>query len=154
ERVHLHQPANDQPIDRHPDRPPPVRVATEHACIGLGRQIIDPIFTSLEVEHKGMVTVILRQRPYAVRTEELVLVEHIAQNATELLLVDHRRQPASLISSGRWVIGPDQLLIYLWMALPEQLNLFKDLGVLLESACLEYGGGTERQQSHHRADLQ
>src|SRR3974377_245203 len=101
-----------------------------------------------------MVTMILRQRPNAVGTEELVFIEHVSQNAGQLLLVAHRRQPAALISSRRWVIGPDELLIYRWMALPEQLNLLEELGMLFESACFKNVGGAERQQSHHRTDVQ
>ena len=35
----------------------------------------------LKVKHEGMLEVILRERAYAVRTEELVFVEHVGQNA-------------------------------------------------------------------------
>src|SRR5215469_13715419 len=54
----------------------------------------------------------------------------------------------------RWVIGPDELLKYLWMALPEQLDHFEHFGVLFESVRLKYVGGTQWQQSHHGTDFQ
>src|SRR5215469_3659433 len=102
-----------------------------------------------EVKHKGMVTVVLRQRAYAVRTEELVFVEHIRQNAAQLLLIDHRRKSASLVTSFLEVVSPDHLLKYLRMPLPEQFNQFTDLGVFFQRTRLKYRGGAERQQSHH-----
>src|SRR5215472_12558696 len=40
------------------------------------------------------------------------------------------------------------------MASPEQLKHFKELWVFVERVWLEYRGGAQRQQSHHRADLQ
>src|SRR5215469_8939481 len=40
------------------------------------------------------------------------------------------------------------------MALPEQLNHFKKLGMLFEGACLKHCRGTQWQQSHHGTYLQ
>ena len=46
--VVLQQGANNEPVDRHPDRPPPIGVAAEHARIRFGGQIRDAVFLAAD----------------------------------------------------------------------------------------------------------
>ena len=80
----MHQPADDQRVDRHPDRPAPVRVAAEHARVGFRRQIADAVFLTIRREDIGVVT---GQCPDPVGAQELVLVEHAGQDPAQPILV-------------------------------------------------------------------
>ena len=70
----------------------PVRVAAEHAGIGLGRQIGDTVFLAAGLDDIGMVGVVARQRAEAVRAQELIFVEHLRQHAAELGFVQNRSE--------------------------------------------------------------
>ena len=60
--VILQQGTDDQSIDRHPDRAAPIRIAAEHARIGLRRQIGDAVFLAAGLDDVRMVGVVARQR--------------------------------------------------------------------------------------------
>src|SRR5271157_6551781 len=100
-----------------------------------------------------MLKVIFRQRAYAVGAEELVLIEHVGQNALQFLFVTDRRQPAPCVPDET-LIGYCDLFHHLRMPLTEQLNQFDNSGMVRNCTRLEYGRGTQRQQSYQRADLQ
>ena len=48
--VQVEQRAQDHEVHREPDRPAPVRVAAEHAAVGLGRQVADLVVLAVPVE--------------------------------------------------------------------------------------------------------
>src|SRR5262249_48691055 len=52
--VQIQKRAQDQSVHRHPHWPTPIRIASEHACVRLGRKVIDSVFLSTHVEHKRM----------------------------------------------------------------------------------------------------
>src|SRR3974390_1458421 len=118
ERVHQQQPADDQAVDRHPDGAPPVGVAAEHAGIRFGRQVLDFVLVPGQVKDEGMVAMVLRERAYAEGAKELVFVEHVAEDALQLLLVADGSQPAASVAIES-AIGYGNLLDYLRMALAE-----------------------------------
>ena len=90
ELIQVPQRPDDQRIDRHPHRPPPVGVAAEHAGIRFRRQVLHFVFLATDVKHKRMFQVIARERANAVRPEKLVLVEQVGEHALELVLVENR----------------------------------------------------------------
>jgi hypothetical protein len=83
----VHQGADDQRVDRHPDRPPPIGVAAKHAAVRLRRQIAHSIFLAAHRKDIGMLGVIAGQRADPVGAEELVLVEHAGQNPAQPILI-------------------------------------------------------------------
>src|SRR4029079_14380178 len=87
-QMELQQRANQEHVPGHPDRTAPVRVASEHAAVGFGRQIVDAILGAARTEDIRMLFVVARKRAYAVWAEELLLVEHLLQNPSQPLLVD------------------------------------------------------------------
>ncbi len=84
----VHQGADDQRVDRHPDRSPPIRVAAKHAAVRLGRQITHPIFLAAHRKDIGMLGVIAGQGTDPVGAQELVLVEHAGQNPAQPTLIN------------------------------------------------------------------
>src|SRR5262245_45306349 len=48
--VELKQPTHHQPVDRHPDRPAPVRIAAEHACRRLGGLVGHAVLRRPDIE--------------------------------------------------------------------------------------------------------
>src|SRR5271155_1790615 len=77
----------EQEVHRHPDRPPPVGVSAEHPAVRVARKIGNAIFLAAKSENEGMVQVVARESANAMRTEELVLVEHPLKNAAQFVLV-------------------------------------------------------------------
>ena len=70
-RVHLDERADEQGVHGRPDRPPPVRVAAEHARVRLGREVADPELLRARVEDVRVVVVIAGQRTDPVIAQEL-----------------------------------------------------------------------------------
>ena len=153
EGVEVDQRAHDQGIDRHPHRAAPVGVATEHAGVGFGRQVLHLEFLALDLERERMLQVMARQRADAVRAQELVLVEQGGEHALELLLVEDRQQPAAVIADeaglGRRHLG-DQL----GMAGAELLDHRHQPGKARDRLGLDHRRGAERQQADQRAHLE
>src|SRR5262249_35289929 len=95
----------DQSVHRHPYRSSPVRIATKHACVRFSRKVLDFVLLSSQVGYKRMIQVIFRQRTYAVGTEELVLIEHVLQNAHEFWPVASRKEPAPHVPAFLEILG-------------------------------------------------
>ena len=55
-------------------------------------------FLVADPELERMIQVVARERPDAVRPEELVLVEQVAEHALQLLLVENRQEPPALVA--------------------------------------------------------
>jgi hypothetical protein len=93
-QVILQQGADQQHVDRHPDRPAPVRIAAKHAGVRLRREVVHPIFLALRPEGIGLIGVITRQSADPVGAEELVLIEHSGKDPAQPALV-HQSQNAA-----------------------------------------------------------
>jgi hypothetical protein len=74
-----------QEIDREPDRPPPIRVASEESGVPLGRHVVHPIRDAHHVELVGMLAVHAAHGAKAERREELTLVQDVAQHPLQAL---------------------------------------------------------------------
>src|ERR1039457_5426539 len=98
------------------------------------------------MEYERMPKVILRKRADTVRTEEFVLIEHVAQNALQLFLVDGRQQPTAS-EADECFVSRGNMFHHLGVALAEQLNEFPQPGMTLEDVRLKHSGGAQRQQS-------
>ena len=90
--VVLQQRPQDQPVHRHPDRPPPVGIAAEHPGVRFRRQVGHAILLAAYPEHVRMVDVVARERTDAIGTQELFLVEHRRKHPAQLALVEDRAQ--------------------------------------------------------------
>ena len=119
ERVQVDQRPDDQDVDRHPDRAAPVGVAAEHAGVRLGGQVLDREVLVGDPEPERVVQVIARERPDPVRAQELLFVEHVAQHARQLFLVQDRQQPAALLPHEA-LVGRRHVRDQLRMPLPEE----------------------------------
>jgi hypothetical protein len=75
---------NEQVIDREPHRAAPVGVAAEEAGCGLAGLVVHPIFLAVETEDVRLVLMNPRKGADAVGREELLLIEHVAQDALKL----------------------------------------------------------------------
>ena len=131
--------------------PAPVRVAAEHAGVGLGRQVGDAVFLAAGVDDVGMVGMVARQRADAVRAEELVLVEHLRQHAAELGLVQDGSEPAARDAGLRRVVDRGAQL---GTGVEEPLEPLAELGVLRQQLPLEDRGRAQGQQADHRPNLE
>src|ERR1700737_1921745 len=87
-QIKLSQRADQQRVDRHPDRPAPIGVAAKYPGAGFGGLVFHPVFRATRAEYIGLVAVSARQGPYAMLAEELVGIEHTGQHAPKLLFVD------------------------------------------------------------------
>ena len=72
---------DDQVIDRHPDRPTPVRLAAELSRVRFSWHIADTETTPGMLENKWVALVMLGDAPDAEIGQELSLVEHTHQEA-------------------------------------------------------------------------
>src|SRR5215831_5905914 len=85
----VHEEAADQEgVDGHPDGAAPVGIAAEHAGVGLGGEVGDAIFLSLNREDVGMDGVGAGEGTDAVGAEELVFVEHAGEDAAKAVGTD------------------------------------------------------------------
>ena len=150
-RVELQQRADDQAVDRHPDRAAPVRVAAEHARVGLGRQVADVVSLIAHVEHERMVGVVPRERSNPMRAEKFVFVEHLREHPPKLVFVEDGGELPAGIAFAERVVN----------VRPQFRTLFEEpgessfgLGVLPRAVRLEHGRRAQRQQSDHRTHFQ
>src|SRR5450432_4900282 len=67
--------ADHKVVEREPERAAPVGVPAEHGGGGLGRLVVDARLDAFDVEYVGMLAVVGRQCPQAMRGQELALVE-------------------------------------------------------------------------------
>jgi hypothetical protein len=86
---------DQQVVDRKPDRPAPVGVAAEEAGGGLARLVVHPMFLAIEPEDVRPVAVGAGKGADAVRREELIFIQHVAQDALELLARRDGQQPVA-----------------------------------------------------------
>ena len=88
--VPAQQRLDEQVVDREPDRAAPVRVAAEQVVRRLAGLVVDRRVVALDLDPERLVEVAPGQGPQAVRREEPVLGQRLAQHALE----PHRRQQA------------------------------------------------------------
>ena len=58
---------DDEIVHRKPDRPTPIGIAAKQAGCGLARRVIDTMFLTIGLQHKGVIAMKARQPPYAMR---------------------------------------------------------------------------------------
>ena len=92
--VERQQGANQQRVHRHPYGTTPVRVSTEHACVRFGRKIVHAVFLAVHIEDIRMVGVVAGERPYPIRTQEFILIEHARQNSAQPFRINQRNDAA------------------------------------------------------------
>jgi hypothetical protein len=64
-----------------------VRVAAEHARVGLRRGVADAVFLPAGLDHVGVLGVVTREGPDPVVAQELLLVHHDGEHPEETVLV-------------------------------------------------------------------
>ena len=147
----MEQPPQDEVVDREPHRAPPVRVATEHAGVGLGRQVVHLVHLPVDVEDERVVEVVAGQRPQAVGAEELVLVEHPRQHPAQLALVEDGQHPAAVHPRLAEVVDVLQELGHGVEPAPEPgEHVVADL----DPVEAEHRARAQRQEADDRPDLQ
>ena len=103
------------------------------------------------MEDERMVGVISRQRAYAVRAQELALVQHARQHAPQPRLIEDRRHQSALAPGLRRIVdGPYQLRV----SLDEAAYRRHRFRMFLAQLALEDRHGAQRQQADHRAHLE
>ncbi len=105
--VILEQRADDQRVDREPDRAAPVRVSAEHPGVRFGGQVLDFVFLVADIEHVRMIQVIARERANPIRAKEAFFVEHTGQDAAQLVFIEGREQqpPVDPGLLGGWILA-------------------------------------------------
>src|SRR4029077_517658 len=93
--VVLDERADDQHVHRHPDRTAPVGISAEHSAVRLGRQIAHAVALTTDVELVRMLEVMARKCADAVRAQELLLIQHAREDASQPLLIDEREDSAA-----------------------------------------------------------
>src|SRR5581483_2947728 len=71
--------------------------AAEERGVGLGGRVVDTVLLPVHREHERALAVHLRERANAVRREELVLVQHVAESTLETLPRRDREQPMPVV---------------------------------------------------------
>src|SRR6476620_8619012 len=94
--MEMQQRPDDQGVDGHPDRPTPVRVATEHSGVGFRRQILDTVFFAMDMKEKRMLQMVAGQGADSVRTQESLLVKQAREHTAKLRLSENREQTPPL----------------------------------------------------------
>jgi len=105
------------------------------------------------VQFEWLLSVSRRERSNAVRAEELLFVEGVAEYLNEFVLVSDRCQSTTGIAHKR-VVAWGHVREHLRVAFPEQPDEFVEPLETAFAAWLEDGGGAHRQETHHRTHLQ
>ncbi len=82
-----------QKIGGKPDGPAPVGIPAEYAALGFSGLVVHPVLAAVDREDVRVRRVKLRKRANAVRREKFFFIDHVAQDAHQLLAVDQREQP-------------------------------------------------------------
>ena len=92
-------------VHRHPDGSAPVGVAAEHPGGRFGRDVVDAVVPSVQVVDVGVIAVVLRQRPNAVRRQELLGIEDALEDRRQAVMVHHREHVMGSVAALQ--IEPD-----------------------------------------------
>ena len=150
--VVLQQRPDDQRVDRHPDRAAPVRVAAEHAAVGLGGQVGDAEFLAADIEHVRMLGVVASTGSGCRAGSGTRPRRASWRGRGGASLVQDRCEPPA---------ARDPCWIGSWMnarsfGRPSRKSRARlaSSRVPLEQPAIERGGRAQRQQPDHRADLE
>ena len=149
--VVLEQPAEDQHVDRHPDRAAPVRVAAEHAAVPLPRDVRHPILLAAGPVGVRVILVNAREGSDAEGAQEFLLVQHDRQHPAEIGFVQDRSQEPPLVAGLQRVVNERHQLRARLEILARGLA---GLGVVRRYLPFEDRHRAQREQPDHRADLQ
>src|SRR5690242_7958375 len=93
--VVMQQGSDHQGVNRHPDGASPVRVAAEHAGIGLRRQVGNTVWLAAGMDDVRMTGMVAREGTEAVGAQKLTFVEHLGQYPPEPDLVEDGKELAA-----------------------------------------------------------
>src|SRR2546425_3942748 len=149
--VELLQRLDEQIVHRKPDRPAPVGIAAEQTRGGFGGLVIHAIDMAVDRELVRMIQVITRQSADSAGGEEFGFVEHAREDALQLLAVDERQQAAD---AARRPLRHFDVLRDIGMIVDEPLHAALEAGKTIHNFGFERLDGEQRDQPHHRTDLQ
>src|SRR5712691_1578121 len=141
---------DEQVVDREPNGATPVGVAPKQSRRRLAGLIVDAVLHALRRKLVRIVTVKLRQGPNAIRREELALVQHELENASELISVgDGQQSPLAhaLGAHAGKILGEIRTIIN------EPLKASLEVRQLVQHLRFQRFHREQRNQSHHGADL-
>src|SRR5215203_4697015 len=101
-----------------------------------------------DMKNERVILMVARERADAVRAQELVLVEQVAENAFELRLRKRREQPSPRITDESLRSRSD-LRHDFGVALLVQLDELQQPGMFRDVVLPENRGGAQREQPHH-----
>src|ERR1700747_1898265 len=110
---------DEQVVHREPNGTAPIGVTAEEPGRRLAGLIVDTVLHTLRRKLVGVVTVELRQGPNAVRREELALVQHELENASELISVSDGQQSSFAHALGAHA---GQVFREVWAVVDEPLQ--------------------------------
>src|SRR5713226_2925196 len=150
EVMELLQRLDEEKVNGEPDGTAPVGVPTKEPGGGLGRLVVHPVFLIAHAEDIGTILVIAGQRPDAMRREELLLVEHEAENSGQLLPGDDGEHDA--LATPRLVLAA-ALRAWLRVVVDEPLRPPHEARQPLRHLRIPRLDGEEGDEADERAQL-
>src|SRR5579883_953511 len=141
---------DQQEVHREPDRAAPVGIASEQPGRRFAGFVVDAVVHAVDREHVGMLAVIAGEGADAVGREELVLVEHVFQDAAQLVLIDDGKQAAQA-AAGRHHAGDVGRQVR--AILDEPLEAALETRQALEEFGLQRLDRKQRDEADHGANL-
>lgn len=128
--------------------PSPVAVSAKGGTVGITRDVTNAELGAVDVHSVGVLLVELGKRADAIRTEELILVQHLRQDTLQLLLA-HKGQQKSVTLPAFAHTG-DVTLGNVVAVLDEPIETFLEAGELVDNVRLKGENGVKRNQSDKR----
>ncbi len=142
---------DEQIVHREPDRPAPVRIASEQTGARFTRFIVHAVLAAARVQHVGLVLMDPGKRPDAMRRQKLLFVQHELQNLAQLIAIHNRHQP-TLAGAGR--IHARHVCGEVRAILDEPVHAPLEARELIDQAGLQGLHREQRNQPNHGTDLQ
>src|SRR5262249_30253044 len=105
--VKLLQRVDHQHLHRHPDWSSPIGIAPVHGVVRLRGEIIHAELLAMHIQHVRVIGVIPRAGSNSVRAQELILIEHPAQQPPEAVRIYERKNLSTVYSEVFWAGGMD-----------------------------------------------
>ena len=91
---------DQQVVDRKPDRPAPVGVATKKPALGLGRLIVDGVRLAIHMKLVRIFSVESGNRADTELGQKFIFIQHRLQRSNEVIAIDDRQKTASVLAFG------------------------------------------------------
>src|SRR6266545_3268925 len=150
ETVELLERLDQEKVDREPHRSAPVRVAAEEARRRLRGLVVHAVVRAVHPEDVGVVLVVARQRADTVGREELLFVQHEAEDPGQLL-ARHDRQHEAPPAARHLDFG--NVLAELGVVVDEPARPAPEARQAIGHVRVPRLDGEERDQAHQRAYL-